>query len=110
MKSPLKIGLNLLTLSLISLGLYNANKAEAINTINDGWRMESAWEIDTLEGCVAVTNQSGIRYIPTRTWAEWNQFKSIAASQGMNLTACPPVMPVWSGDGDGGGGGDGASL
>lgn len=105
MKSPLKTGLNLLALGLISTGIYHANKVEAINTIDDGWRTEAAFEIDTLEWCVSIVNPTGhIIYVPTRSWTEWNNFKAAAPSKWISLGACAS-----SGGGGGGGGGLGDS-
>lgn len=108
MKSPLKIGLNLLALGLISMGIYHANRVEAINNRDEGWQMESTWEIDTLEWCVSVVNPTGqIIHIPTQTWTEWNAFKSSAPSKGISLGACAPpsTTTTW----DSGDGGDGSS-
>ena len=99
MKSPLKIGLNLLTLGLIWLGVYNANKAEAINDINSGWQVAGNYAISTLEWCAVVSNPSTTVFVPTISWAEWNAFKSVAPSRGIWLMGCDPYIATY---GDGG--------
>ena len=82
MRSPLKIGLNLLTIGLIGMGVYNANRAEAVNTQPEGWKLNTNLEaVNTLDtstsynGCYVV--QNGVnRFVPTRTNGEWNSFKA----------------------------------
>lgn len=104
MKSPLKLGLNMITLCLVSMWIYSSSNLRAVNTQSAGWRLESTtWEIDTPEGCVRARNDRWEWvYIPTKTSTEWNAFKSDATNERIRLFECIPVST--GGDGDGGDG------
>ncbi|MBC7498349.1 hypothetical protein H7170_01775 [Candidatus Gracilibacteria bacterium] len=102
MKSPLKIGLNLLTLGLIGLGVYNANKAEAINNITDGYQVTGSYDLMSLDGCTTAVNPSTSVFLPTRTWEEWNSVKAVAPSRGISLMSCTTYMNTIGGGFTGG--------
>ncbi len=101
MKSPLKIGLNLLTLGLIWLGVYNANKAEAINNITDGYQVQGAYDLSSLDWCTTAVNPSTSIFLPTRSWEEWNAVKAVAPSRWVSLMSCATYQGTYGDGSDG---------
>lgn len=120
MKSPLKLGLNMMTLCLVSVWIYHSSNLKAINNRADGYNLgtQTTREIDTPEWCRRAYNPWDPIFVPTANMVEWTAFKAAAPHRRIAILSCPLLPPVvpgvpspiiadFGGDGDGGDGGDG---
>lgn len=85
-------------------GLFLLDRVSyAINTINEGWRLNSntvtTIKTNSIGGdckTVVTPNDGKDRFIPTKTVAEWDSFKVAAPGLGLALNVVPDKCPIGS--------------